>query len=166
MTDLSGDYTRVRLADERDEEELFTLCELLQRENACFPMDEDKVRDTLRKGISGPLSERMAMVGVIGKPGAIEGSIYLELGQLWYSSSWCIMELWNYVLPQKRSSSNSRDLIAFAIHVSDKFKAPLMIGVLSNERTEAKVRLYRKQLGAPSGAFFLHGVTTGQGVNN
>ena len=36
-----------------------------------------------------------------------------------------------------------------------------MIGVLSNHRTEAKVRLYERQFGKPSGAFFLYNARTG-----
>ena len=39
---------------------------------------------------------------------------------------------------------------------------PLLIGVLSNKRTEGKIRLYERQLGKPSGAFFLYGARTGE----
>jgi hypothetical protein len=38
---------------------------------------------------------------------------------------------------------------------------PLLIGVLSNHRTEAKVRLYERQFGKPTGAFFLYNGSTG-----
>jgi hypothetical protein len=160
---MSGDPSRVRVADERDEDELMRLCVSLWEENGLFPMDEYKVRDMLRGAISGPVAQRRGIVGVIGPRGAIEGSIFLEVGSLWYTSAITLNEAWNFVPKQYRSSSNSTDLIAFAKMCADKFGIPLLIGVLSNERTAAKVRLYRKALGEPAGAFFLHGCVSGQG---
>lgn len=162
---MTGDVSRVRLADERDEEELMQLTRFLHGENGLFAMSEVRVRDIIRQALIGPVERRRGVIGVIGEAGDIEGAIYLAVACEWYSDEWCVQELFNYVYPHKRKSNNSRDLIAFAKHIADSFKLPLMIGVLSNERTEAKVRLYRKQLGEPAGAFFLHGATTGRGVN-
>ena len=45
--------------------------------------------------------------------------------------------------------------------IDDDLGIPLIIGVLSNQRTEAKIRLYERQFGAPAGAFFLYNVHTG-----
>jgi hypothetical protein len=42
---------------------------------------------------------------------------------------------------------------------------PLMIGVMSNSRTDAKVKLYERQFGNPAGSFFLYGVKTGELAN-
>jgi hypothetical protein len=75
---------------------------------------------------------------------------------MWYSRDVFIEELFNYVRPAFRSSSNSQDLIAFGKAVADATELRLLIGVLSNIRTEAKVRLYRKALGSPVGAYFVH----------
>lgn len=165
MTEIAGDFSRVRIADERDEEELMELCHHLHGENGLFKLSEHRVRDMLRKALIGPIERRWGICGAIGERGSIEGAIYLSVSSEWYSDDLCLMEMFNFVIPQYRKSNNSRDLIAFAKHISERFGIPLMIGVLSNQRTEAKVRLYRKQLGEPAGAFFIVGATTGQGVN-
>jgi hypothetical protein len=41
---------------------------------------------------------------------------------------------------------------------------PLLIGVLSNSRTEAKIRLYKRHFGEPAGAYFLYNARTGEAV--
>jgi hypothetical protein len=162
---MSGDHTRVRVADSGDEEALMELANYLHAENGLFDMDETAVRYAFRKAIIGRPEQRHGIVGVIGAPDDLEGAIFLEPSCLWYSTQPCLLELFSYVYPKHRSSTNSIDLIAFAKHVSDHFKLPLMIGVLSNKRTEAKVRLYRRALGEPTGAFFLHNGCTGRGVH-
>jgi len=160
---MSGDHTRVRVADSGDEEALMTLCRFLHGENGIFDLDETAVRYAVRKAIVGSAEQRHGIIGVIGPSDAIEGAIFLEPACLWYTTQPCLQELFNYVYPQFRSSSNSNDLIEFAKWIADHFKLPLMIGVLSNRRTQAKVRLYRRALGEPSGAFFLHNAVTGRG---
>ena len=156
MMPSTGNPQRVRVADARDEDALLDLCRSLHRENGLFPLCEAKVAAILRIALEGPLPERRGLIGVIGPRNGIEGAIYLEVGSNWYSDKLYLAELFNYVLPQHRNSSNSVDLIAFAKHMSDTFQVALLIGVLSNIRTEAKIRLYRKQLGEPAGAFFVH----------
>jgi hypothetical protein len=46
-------------------------------------------------------------------------------------------------------------LISFGKKCAIDIGVPLMMGILSGERTEAKVRLYCRQFGTPAGAFFL-----------
>jgi len=159
---MSGDHTRVRVADSGDEEALMELARFLHGENGLFDLDETAVRYAFRKAIIGPVEQRHGIVGVIGKPNELEGAIFLEPSCLWYTTQPCLLELFAYVYPMHRASSNSTDLIAFAKWIADQFKLPLMIGVLSNKRTEAKVRLYRRALGEPTGAFFLHNASTGR----
>jgi hypothetical protein len=54
-----------------------------------------------------------------------------------------------------RNSTNSNDLIAWAKAMSIHFSLPLMAGVVSNQRTQAKIRHFRRAFGEPVGAFFL-----------
>ncbi len=152
------DFARVRVADPSDEEELMAMCRNLHAENGAFSMSEEKVRALLWRAFN----RQDGLIGVIGASGRLEGSIYLLIDQLWYSNDWCLLELWNYVLPAYRRSTNAKELIAFAKKCSEALRLPLFIGILSNEQTEAKVRLYRRQLGTPAGAFFLVGTTTGR----
>jgi len=142
----------VRKADIRDEPELMAMCMELHRENGLFPMAEDKVRAYLRRAFS----RNGAVIGVIGERGKIEGSIYLLIGGFWYSEEWHLEELFSYVRPQYRKSNNAKELINFAKRCSDDLGIPAVIGIISNDRTKAKVQLYQRQLGTASGAFFVY----------
>lgn len=152
-----GDPTRVRIAEACDVDELFAMCAEMHSENFVLPMDDTKVRELLVSATRPEIEKRRGIIGVIGDRGAMEGSIGLVFESTWYSSDLCLFDAWNYVKPEHRSSTDSHDLIAWAKRISDHFSTPLMIGILSNHRTEAKVRLMRRQLGQPVGAFFMYG---------
>jgi len=141
----------VRIADASDEDEIMALCRLLHEENGLFDMDEEKVRNTLRMAFA----KRGGMCGVIGEPGEIEGVIYLLLSQFWYSQDWHLEELFSFVHPDFRRSRNSDFLVEKAKEWATSLGLPLVIGIVSNDRVLPKVRLYRKRLGNPSGAFFV-----------
>jgi GNAT superfamily N-acetyltransferase len=158
MTAIIEQVPRVRLAKPEDEDEIFAICTLLHAENGIFRMDEGKVRDRIHEC----LHQRGGIMGVVGEPGEIEAVICLTLGQAWYSSEWTLDEHFAFVLPNHRRSDNAKELIVFAKACAQQLGLPLMIGIISNERTEAKVRLYQRQLGTPAGAFFLYGAQTGQ----
>jgi hypothetical protein len=104
------------------------------------------------------------MVGIIGeenqKP---EAAVLLRIGCMWYSEADVLEEKAIFVDPEYRSAKGgrARRLCEFSKQVSDKLGIPLIIGVLSNHRTEAKVKLYERQFGKPSGAFFLYNAQTG-----
>jgi hypothetical protein len=160
MTTL-GDSTRVRIANASDVEELFENCVRMQQENFLLPMDDDKVREVLLNATDPQIEKRRGVIGIIGQPGQMEASIGLMFEATWYSRALCIFDAWTYVVPEYRRTSNSHDLIAWAKTISDHFCYPLMIGILSNQRTEAKTRLVRRQLGEPKGAFFTYNANAG-----
>jgi GNAT superfamily N-acetyltransferase len=153
----------VRRATPQDEDEMMVLCRMLHTENGLFEMDEDRVRGILRRGMLHSGDKKHddenvgGIVGVIGGSGKIEAIISIIISQMWYSSAWVLEELFSYVHPDYRKTSNAKHLISFAKKCSDEIGIPLLIGVISNDRTEAKVRLYRRQLAEPAGAFFLYG---------
>lgn len=104
------------------------------------------------------------VVGIIGKPGErIEGAILLRLGPTWYSTRPILDEKAIFVDPEFRAAKGGRakKLAEFAKTYSEQLGVPLSIGVLSNERTEAKVRLYTRVFGAPAGVYFLYNARTG-----
>lgn len=144
---------RVHIADRKDEEELMELCRQLHRENGLFALNEDKVRDMLRRAFN----RDGGIIGVIGESGKIEGIIYLLISSFWYSNEHHAEELFNFVPKKYRKSKNASELIDFAKWASDQMKMPLLIGVISNEKTEAKIRLYQRRLKKPIGSFFLYG---------
>lgn len=142
----------VRKAVPADEPELMALCRELHAENAMFKMNEDKVSDMLKRAFDG----RGAIIGALGPTGAIQGAIHLIISSFWYSDEWCLEELYSFVLPQYRKSENAKELIAFAKRCSNELAIPLVIGVVSNIRTRAKVGLYSRQLSEPVGAYFAY----------
>lgn len=100
---------------------------------------------------------------IIGPTGQIEGAILLRITNLFYSDSPVLEEKGLFIHPEFRSAKGgrARKLCEFAKQTADALKIPLLIGVLSNSRTEAKIRLYKRQFGEPAGVFFLYGAQTG-----
>ena len=160
-----GDHTRVRVADERDIDEVMAMAKDLHEENGVFSLSEMKIRNLLNGALIGPVESRRGICGVIGVHGALESSIFLEFAEPYYSEDIGVFELWNTVRLQYRHSHNCSDQIAWARYVRAQFNLPLVIGCLSNQRTEAKIRLYSRQLGKPAGAFFIEGGVSGEGKN-
>jgi hypothetical protein len=110
------------------------------------------------------LNQDKGICGIIGpKGGVVEGAVLIRITDLWYSDKPVAEEKGIFIHPDFRAAKGgrARRLCEFSKHVADTLGIPLIIGVLSNSRTEAKVRLYKRQFGEPTGAFFLYGATTG-----
>ncbi len=110
------------------------------------------------------LNLEKGLIGIIGDPGGkAEGAVLLRIGSMWYSDKEVLEEKAIFIHPDYRSAKGgrARRLCQFSKQVADSLGIPLIIGVLSNNRTEAKVRLYERQFGKPSGAFFLYNARTG-----
>ena len=152
----------VRKALPADYDSIWQLLELLHKENGIFNLSKGKV-DWLLNRILYP--EKIAendmgqrgYMGVIGQEGGhLEGLLLLTIGCPWYSEDIYFEELANFVHPDHRKSDHAKTLIAYSKYIADKVGLSLVIGVLSNTRTAAKVRLYRRQL-PEAGAFFVYG---------
>lgn len=118
----------------------------------------------LLKEIWSGLNLDKGIVGIIGDPGSqLEGAILLRIGNMWYSDHEVLEEKAVFIHPDYRSAKGGRAsrLCEFSKKAADKLGMPLIIGILSNQRTEAKVRMYQRKFGAPSGAFFLYNARTG-----
>ena len=150
MTDLPA---AVRFATRADEADLLKMCHELHEENGLFDMDEEAVKDTLNHAFD----RKGGLIGVIDGPKGIEASCYLLITTIWYTKNNHLEELWNFVRPPFRRSNHATTMVTWAQYCAEKIGLPLMIAILSNHRTEAKVRLYRRKLGVPAGAFFIYG---------
>jgi hypothetical protein len=105
------------------------------------------------------------LVGCIGKPGGIiEGAILLRIGKTWYSDDDVLEEKAIFIHPDFRQAKGGRAarLCEFSKQASDTLGIPLVIGVLSNQRTAGKIRMYKRQFGEPAGAYWLYNAKTGQ----
>lgn len=152
----------VRPATPLDEDQIMGLCRLLHQENGLFSLDEGKVRDFVWRALNPNKLDKhdlgpRGIIGVIGQEGDLEGLIYMLISQFWYSSEMHLEELFNYVRPDSRSSMHARNLITYAKACSLSTSLPLLIGVISNDRTEAKVRFYERQLDRVGAFFFFSG---------
>jgi GNAT superfamily N-acetyltransferase len=99
------------------------------------------------------------LVGVIGKPdGEIEGFVLLRTGTRWYSNNLIIEEKLIFVHPDYRNAKGgrARRLCEFSQKAADALGLPLIIGVLSDIRTEAKIRMYERQFGKQTGAYWVY----------
>lgn len=150
----------VRRAGSDDRDGVWKLFDLLYDENAMFQRSERKIDylldrildyDRLDPTDGGP----RGFMGVIGPVGELEGFILLVLSSYWYSEDIMLEEYANFVHPEHRKSNHAKTLISYARNLADRVNIPLSIGIVSNVRTEAKIRLYRRQL-PEAGSFFLY----------
>lgn len=162
-SDANSDVdVKVRLAVPEDIDHIMDLARLVWHENGLAKnLDETAVRNAViwavhcGNGVCG-------VIGQIGKP--LEGVVLLQVTKWWYSGEVHLEELCVFTHPDFRSAKGGRakKLVQFSKYVSDRLGMPLTIGILSNKQTEAKIRLYRRELGEPAGAFFTYGAKTGQ----
>jgi len=157
------DDVKVRIGTPEDLEQIMEMAFLVCKENGIAYPNVDKIV----ADIWPSLHQEGGLLGVIGKPGErLEGFVLLRVATLWYTDFEILEEKTVFVRPEFRSASGgrARKLCEFSKKVQQELKMPLLIGVISNQRTESKVRLYRRVFGKPAGAFFLHGIQTGEWV--
>jgi GNAT superfamily N-acetyltransferase len=158
-----SDEVKIRLGTPEDEQEMLKVALRAWEENGIKNVNPEKMLGMIKPA----LYLWQGLVGIIGERGKpIEGAVLLRTSQMWYSDDWMLEEKAIFVDPQYRSAKGgrARRLCEFSKKVADRLNMPLIIGVLSNHRTEAKIRLYERQFGAPAGAFFLYNAQTGHDV--
>jgi len=165
---MSNDL-KIRLGTPADEEAMLDLALRAWEENGIKDVNPEKMLGMIKPA----LYLWQGLVGIIGKPNEkIEGAVLLRLSQMWYSDDWMIEEKAIFVDPEFRAKGghkhrasqtmgHARALCEFSKRVADDLNIPLIIGVLSNQRTEAKVKFYERSFGPPAGAFFLYNTRTG-----
>jgi hypothetical protein len=120
---------------------------------------EPRARSFLRRALIPDHNNQddEAWIGILGPIGRVWGSVYLSVGQVPCCEDRLIYEMWNWVLPDYRESNGARHLLSFATALAGVMQMPLVIGVMSHVRTEAKRRLYERALRTPAmGAVFLY----------
>ena len=150
----------VRIAKPEDSLECWRLLKAAHEDNGLFPLAPQKVNYFLMRCIhpeiiapddTGP----RGVIGVIGTPGHLEALSFMLIGGYWYTDIKTLEELLVFVDPNHRRSNHAKALISWMKYQSDITGLPLLTGIISNKRTEAKVRLYQRLL-PTAGAFFLY----------
>lgn len=147
---------QIRLATPADMDEVMRLAISCCEENGFL----NASAELLAKEIYPALCQDHGLFPVIGEPGGpIEGGALLRVGSMWYSHAPVVEERAVIIYPKFRSAKGgrARRLCEYSKQVADTLGIPLLIGVLSNTRTEGKVRMYKRIFGEPAGAFFLYG---------
>ena len=152
-----SELPKVRLAVQKDIPQLIALGHQLHKENELMPLSERAILEAVTRAVR----QDRAMLGVLGPVGAIQGGIYLTIGRFWYTDDFHLEELFTYVSPEFRRTENAKALVEFAKSSATHLRVPLLTGIISNDRTAAKVRMYERLLGKPAGAYFLYGAKTG-----
>lgn len=153
--------SHVRVAAAADHTEIWRLFLQGHRENGQFNLAPEKVEYFLSRALfpqaipewdTGP----RGAIGVIGEVGRLEALVFVTIGTYWYSHDRHLEEFLVFVDPECRRSNHARALVDWMKLQSDRTGLPLVTGIISNERTEAKCRLYRR-LVPKVGEFFLYG---------
>jgi hypothetical protein len=140
----------VRLAEQEDIPQIIELLKEHFRENGNHTLSENKII-TL---ISLHYNKSGGVIGVIGdRGGKLKGLIILAVTQLWYSDNYILDEVSLFVRPENRKSDYAKQLMVFAKKASDTLDLELRISVWSNERTEAKIKLYQRQFKLKGASF-------------
>lgn len=150
----------VRAATMADHQEIWRLFLMAHNENGIFKLAPHKVEFFLQRALNpgaihpqdtGPRGQ----VVVIGPPGKLEAICFVILGTFWYSDDFHLEEMIVYVDPECRASGHAKALIDWMKKTADNLGIKVLSGIMSNTRTEAKVKLYRRQMPC-IGAFFLY----------
>src|SRR4051812_4768115 len=136
----------VRVAKAADYPEVWRLLMLGHEENSLFPLAPDKVqwmviRMLASESIHPDDTGVRGVIGVIGQ-GTLEGLALIITGSFWYTHAKHLEELIIFVDPEHRKSDHAKSLLGWAKSLPETTGLPLLTGILSNTRTEAKCRLY------------------------
>lgn len=134
--------------------EFMRLFRIMHGECGMFDLDENCIVETFNRAVKN----KEGVIGLIkGERGDIRAMLYLLITRYYYTQQFHLEELFNFVAPEFRKTNYADVLLKYADHCQKMLGIPLVIGVMTNSRMEAKVRKYRRHFGMPAGAFFVHG---------
>src|ERR1700693_6122827 len=144
--------SEVRIATPADRDGMISLLHMMYEEDGVAELSVRKMLEALDRG----LARDKAIIGVVGEPGDIKAAIGLYANAWWYSQEVHLEDYFNFVRKDCRKSTYGKDLLSFAKKAADDLGIQLLIGILSNERSQAKVKLYERFFGPSSGAGFVY----------
>lgn len=138
----------VKLARVGDEAKIFDFFCEAHHDNGFFPISSKKVIDMIMRGCKN----EGASIGLIrDQKGNIEAASGLILECAWYSDTWFLSELLNYVAEAHRRSGHAKALLKFqkdtAVYLSRAmgYNVPVIPGILTRKRLEPKMRLFQRE---------------------
>ena len=139
----------MELADKSDTGAVIALLKEFAKEGAITPVNWNKVaqvvNDIIDDGICLVLRDGRKIIGSAG----------LREAELWYSDETVMCDQWFYIHPDYRSAENFEALKAACKSVAQDKGMLLILSISSEHRTEAKIRLFSKDM-TLFGASFLY----------
>lgn len=150
----------VRMGTPEDHREIWRLFLQGHKENGLFTLAPDKVQWWMTRALAPYLiapddTGPRGVIGVIGPVGSLEALVFVTIGEFWYSRDKHIEEFIVYVDPECRKSNHARALVGWMKEQVELLQIPLITGIISKERTEAKCRLYRRMIPKVGEFFYL-----------
>lgn len=150
-----GDEVPVRMALEADLVGVVDLLRALHAETAYAPWSERRVVEAVHE------AHREGMVFLSLAPdGRPVGTLGVALDRPWFSDQVWARDIWLFVDPAHRVAPHARTLLRTARRFAERVGVPLVVEVAGGSkgmRVPAKIRLYRRELGEPTGATWLLG---------
>ena len=143
--------TNVRVAEPKDEQAILQLMRVAFIEQPVFKLNESKMLAKIKEATE----RRGGVIGVIDGPNGIEAYLIAVMSNYWYTDEWHLEELSNFVHPDHRRSTHAKSLIEFAKWFAEQLNMPLVMGIMSTQRLDAKIRLYQRQM-KHAGATFVY----------
>lgn len=163
---------KVRVGGPADEQEIIRLLLLSHAENGLQPASNEKVLHYVKRLCNPHLIPDndwgpRGVFGVIGRVGALEAVIMIVIGSYWYTEERHLEEYLVFIDPNYRfgQTRHGQLLIDWAKGQARSCNLKLLTGIISNSRTEAKCRLYRRKL-TKVGEFFLYNGTEDPDFNS
>lgn len=143
----------VRIAGPADESEIYRLLLLAHAEISIFTHSNERVVWYVKRFLNGNRlhpndTGPRGVFGVIGPVGSLVALTMVGIGQYWYTDTQHLEEYLVFVDPGHRANPIRYGvaLIDWLKEQSRTTRLPLLTGILSNHRTEAKCRLYDRHL--------------------
>lgn len=150
-----SDEVPVRIAVEADLAGVVDLLRALHAETPHAPWSERRVLETVQE------VHRDGVVFLSLAPdGRPVGTLGLNLDRPWFSDQLWARDIWMFVDPVHRVAPHARTLLRTARRFAERVGVPLHVEVAGGAkglRVPAKVRLYRRELGEPTGATWFLG---------
>lgn len=147
------DLVPVRLAGAGDLPRLLDLLVLLHAETPHAALSQRRLAETARR-----VMREGAVVLTLDAAGVPVGTCGLAVEQPWFSDEYWVRDTWLFVHPAHRRTPHARALLRTARRFAEGLRMPLVMEVAGGpaagtaRRVAAKMRLYRRELGDPSGA--------------
>ena len=141
----------VRVAEPKDEQAILGLMRDAYKEQPIFPLNDKKILAKIKEATE----RKGGVIGVIDGEHGIEAYLIAVMCTYWYTDQMHLEELSNFVHPDHRRSTHAKSLIEFAKWFAEQLNMPLIMGILSTQRLEPKIRLYTRQV-KHCGAVFVH----------